>query len=220
MFAVHVHGQTIVAAILCRWKTQCMKNTLIEANQLPCRISVYTQWILQNAQKNEQVFTHTLNWWTQVNVSTFRERHTESKGNNVTIHSMWCDRNSDDWNWLKCDVFGLCILAKLLLLLFFGISVDFSIRTEMNLLMSHQFNVLWIVDTIVRCIYWKALWLAHAPTTTPVHNTTAPTSKTNNKFTIQRHDLKENEINVHGEWHDQCARYMWQHFRLAHIQNF
>lgn len=97
--------------------------------------------------KNEQVFTHThtLNWWTQVNVSTFRERHTESNGNNVTIHSMWCDRNSDDWNWLKCDVFGLCILAKLFMLLFFGISVDFSIRTEMNLLMSHQFNVLWIV---------------------------------------------------------------------------
>lgn len=62
-------------------------------------------------QKNEQVFTNTSNWSTQVNVSTFRKRHTDSNGNNVTIHSMWCDRNSDDWNWLKCDVvcvFYLC----------------------------------------------------------------------------------------------------------------
>lgn len=29
-----------------------------------------------------------------------------------------------------------------------------------------------------------------------------------NRFTIHRHDLKANEINVHSEWHDQCARYV------------
>lgn len=82
----------------------------------------------------------------------------------------------------------------------------------MNLLMSHQFNVLWIVVSIVRCIEQCLLTSSFvrspARQSSSLHGTTAATTNMYNRFTIQRHDLKANEINVHGEWHDQCARYM------------
>lgn len=81
----------------------------------------------------------------------------------------------------------------------------------MNLLMSHQFNVLWIVVSIVRCIEQCLLTCSLARLLARV----APCTVQLRRQPICTIDLrfsvtiwKANEINVHGEWHDQYARYV------------
>lgn len=107
MFAVHVHEK------LLWWQFCAGKNgmkKLIEANQLPCQIP-YTQWILENTKRTTEHTQSVCIWkWKKKKKMRTKKLATFLCGiqpNGKQCYNsfvVWCDRNSDDWNWLKCDV--------------------------------------------------------------------------------------------------------------------